>query len=213
MEGPARVPWQPYWDFGLFVCGVVVQDDVAGNVGEHSARAVGQALLRERWRHFAASCRSRRFTELGSKCHKIPGAKNCYVQLCSRKLVCLVSVVEELNGKLAELGARLEEVKAESLVLEPQKAAFATVIEVFDPSATSEARHRPRRKDRSTPDRRVTDRLRGRDVRRGSVRLKKRHEVRTSTRTTGVIELPTTEGEPNEFAQIIDWKAAGCRER
>lgn len=28
MEGPARVPRQPGSDFGLFVCGVVVQDDV-----------------------------------------------------------------------------------------------------------------------------------------------------------------------------------------
>ncbi|ACP23270.1 hypothetical protein NGR_b18200 (plasmid) [Sinorhizobium fredii NGR234] len=51
-----------------------------------------------------------------------------------------------------------------------QKAAFATVIKVFDPSATSEAPQQPKRKDRSTPGRRVTDLLRG-DVRRGVLEL------------------------------------------
>jgi hypothetical protein len=48
----------------------------------------------------------------------------------------MVSVVEELKGKLVELEARLEEIKAEALVLEVQKAAFATVIKVFDPCVT-----------------------------------------------------------------------------
>lgn len=47
----------------------------------------------------------------------------------------MVSVVEELKGKLAELEVRLEEIKAQALVLEALKAAFATVIGVFDPSA------------------------------------------------------------------------------
>lgn len=36
----------------------------------------------------------------------------------------MVSVVEELKGKLAELEARLEEIKAEAVVLEALKAAF-----------------------------------------------------------------------------------------
>ncbi|WP_245424368.1 hypothetical protein [Sinorhizobium sp. BJ1] len=83
----------------------------------------------------------------------------------------MVSVVEELKGKLAELEARLEEIKAEALVLEAQKAAFATVIKVFDPNATSELPQVPKKKDRSTPGRRVTDLLRGRDVRRGVLEL------------------------------------------
>ncbi|MBB4187365.1 hypothetical protein GGE07_004029 [Sinorhizobium terangae] len=82
-----------------------------------------------------------------------------------------MSVVEELKEKLAELEARLEEIKAEALVLEAQKAAFATVIKVFDPSATPGHSQQPRRKDRSTPGRRVTDLLRGRDVRRGVLEL------------------------------------------
>ncbi|WP_162145358.1 hypothetical protein [Rhizobium mesoamericanum] len=58
-----------------------------------------------------------------------------------------MSVVEELKGKLAELEARLEEIKAEALVLEAQKAAFATVIKVFDPSATFKFHQQPKRRD------------------------------------------------------------------
>jgi hypothetical protein len=83
----------------------------------------------------------------------------------------MVSVVEELKGKLAELEARLEEIRAEALILEGQKAAFMTVIKVFDPSAMSEVRQQPKKRDRSTPGRRVTDLLRGRDVRRGVLEL------------------------------------------
>ncbi len=45
-----------------------------------------------------------------------------------------------------------------------------TVMEIFDPSATSKLQQ-PKRKDRSTPGRRVTDLLRGRDVRRGVLEL------------------------------------------
>lgn len=50
----------------------------------------------------------------------------------------MVSVVEDLRQKLADLDARLEEIRAEALVLEAQKAAFATVIRVYDPEATFE---------------------------------------------------------------------------
>ncbi|MBY3151133.1 hypothetical protein HFO56_01765 [Rhizobium laguerreae] len=46
-----------------------------------------------------------------------------------------------------------------------------TVIKVFEPSATSEVRQQPKQRDRSTPGRRVTDLLRGRDVRRGVLEL------------------------------------------
>ena len=62
----------------------------------------------------------------------------------SMELDCMVSIVEELEGKLAELDARLEAIKAEALVLECQKAAFVTVIKVFDPSAISELLSSPR---------------------------------------------------------------------
>ncbi|ASS56445.1 hypothetical protein [Rhizobium leguminosarum] len=82
----------------------------------------------------------------------------------------MVSIVKELKGKLADLDARLEEIKAEALALESQKAAFVTAIKVFDPSAASAAPQQPKRKDRSTLGRRVTDLLRGSDVRRGVLR-------------------------------------------
>ncbi|MGO7040033.1 hypothetical protein ACCS60_16955 [Rhizobium acaciae] len=83
----------------------------------------------------------------------------------------MASVVEELKGKLAELEALLEAIRAEALILEGQKSAFMTVIKVFDPSAKSEVRQQPKQRDRSTPGRRVTDLLRGRDVRRGVLEL------------------------------------------
>ncbi|MDQ0323588.1 hypothetical protein QO002_005794 [Pararhizobium capsulatum DSM 1112] len=83
----------------------------------------------------------------------------------------MVSVVEELKAKLAELEARLEAIRAEALILEGQKAAFTTVIKVFDPLAINERDQQPKKRDRSTPGRRVTDLLRGRDVRRGVLEL------------------------------------------
>jgi hypothetical protein len=83
----------------------------------------------------------------------------------------MVSVVEELKGKLTELEARLEAIRAEALTLEGQKAAFMTVIKVFDPYTAYEPNQQPKKRDRSTPGRRVTDLLRGRDVRRGVLEL------------------------------------------
>jgi hypothetical protein len=83
----------------------------------------------------------------------------------------MVSVVVELKGKLAELEARLEAIRAEALILEGQKAAFVTVIKVFDPLVVNEPNPQPRKRNRSTPGRRVTDLLRGRDVRRGVLEL------------------------------------------
>ncbi|MBX4941013.1 hypothetical protein HJA97_26550 [Rhizobium binae] len=61
--------------------------------------------------------------------------------------------------------------KAEALVLEAQKAAFATVIKVFDPSAVSQPHAQRKTSTRSAPGRRVTDLLKGRDVRRGVLEL------------------------------------------
>ncbi|MCS4096724.1 hypothetical protein [Rhizobium sp. BK176] len=66
------------------------------------------------------------------------------------ELVCMVSVVEELKGKLAELEARLEAIRAEALILEGQKSAFMTVLKVFDPSTMFEVRQQAKRRDRST---------------------------------------------------------------
>ncbi len=83
----------------------------------------------------------------------------------------MASVVGELKARLAELDARLEAIRAEAAVLEAQKLAFETVIEVFDPSAGASSIEQPQRRDRSTPGRRVTDLLKGRNVRRGVLEL------------------------------------------
>ncbi|SCX03962.1 hypothetical protein DSM25558_0591 [Agrobacterium sp. DSM 25558] len=83
----------------------------------------------------------------------------------------MVSVVEDLKHKLADLDARLEEIRAEAFVLEAQKAAFATVIRVYDPEATFAPSPQSKSDKRSTPSRRVTDLLKGRDVRRGVLEL------------------------------------------
>ncbi|MDW9776433.1 hypothetical protein GOA89_32600 [Sinorhizobium meliloti] len=61
--------------------------------------------------------------------------------------------------------------RAEAAVLEEQKAAFETVIRVFDPSSGSSFVGQPKKRDRSTPSRRVTDLLKGRNVRHGVLEL------------------------------------------
>jgi hypothetical protein len=79
----------------------------------------------------------------------------------------MVSVVEELKAKLSELDARIEAAKAEIAILEVQRSTVQTVIGVFDPKAASPALPKARSADRSTPGRRVTDLLKGRNVRGG----------------------------------------------
>ena len=79
----------------------------------------------------------------------------------------MVSVVEELRAKLAELDARIEAAKAEIAILDAQRAAVQVVIGVFDPKAVSPVVPKARSADRSTPGRRVTDLLKGRNVRGG----------------------------------------------
>lgn len=83
----------------------------------------------------------------------------------------MASVVGELRAKLAELDARLEAIRAEAAVLEAQKLAFETVIRIFDPSSGASSIEQPKKMDRSTPGRRVTDLLKGRNVRRGVLEL------------------------------------------
>jgi hypothetical protein len=83
------------------------------------------------------------------------------------ELDCMVSVVEELKAKLEELDARMEAAKAEIALIEEQRAAFETVINVFDPTVSWSAQKKPPRADRSTPGRRVTDLLKGRNMRGG----------------------------------------------
>lgn len=79
----------------------------------------------------------------------------------------MVSVVDELKGKLAEVDARLVAIREEAAALEGQKDAFEIVISVYDPSfSTASASKRPKT-DRSTPAKRITDMLKGKDLRGG----------------------------------------------
>lgn len=48
--------------------------------------------------------------------------------------------------------------------MEEQKVAFQTVIRFFDPSFGSASIVQPKKRDRSTPGRRVTDLLKGRGI-------------------------------------------------
>lgn len=79
----------------------------------------------------------------------------------------MVSVVHELKGKLAEIGARLIAIREEAYALEGKKAAFETVIAVYDPSFATTAPPKQAKTNRSTPAKRITDLLKGKDLRRG----------------------------------------------
>jgi hypothetical protein len=81
--------------------------------------------------------------------------------------VLMVSVVDELKGKLGEIDARLVAIKEEARALEEKKAAFEAVIAVYDPGFAAIAVRKKAKEDRSTPAKRVTDLLKGKDLRGG----------------------------------------------
>lgn len=78
----------------------------------------------------------------------------------------MVSVVDELKGKLAEIDARLAAIREEAQALEGQRVAFETLIAVYDPTFMTAAPKRAK-PDRSTPAKRVTDLLKSKDLRGG----------------------------------------------
>jgi hypothetical protein len=79
----------------------------------------------------------------------------------------MVSVVDELKVTLVEIDARLVAIREEAAALEGQRAAFETVIAVYDPSFSTAAAPKKVKMDRSTPAKRVTDLLKGKDLRGG----------------------------------------------
>ena len=78
----------------------------------------------------------------------------------------MVSVVDELKGKLAEIDAKLVAIREEAQALEGQRTAFETVIAIYDPAFTTAAPKRAKT-DRTTPAKRITDLLKGKDLRGG----------------------------------------------
>jgi hypothetical protein len=78
----------------------------------------------------------------------------------------MASTVEELKIKLAENEVKMAALRAEIEMLEDQRAAFRTVIAVYDPNFVK-ADAKRQLADRSTSARRVTDLLKGHDIRRG----------------------------------------------
>lgn len=83
----------------------------------------------------------------------------------------MASIVEDLKGKLSEIEARIMALRAEIVTCEQGKAAFETVITFYDPQFTSTLVAKRQPSDRSTPARKVTDLLKGRDVRRGVLQV------------------------------------------
>ncbi|CDM63084.1 MULTISPECIES: hypothetical protein [Rhizobium] len=79
----------------------------------------------------------------------------------------MTAIVAELKRKLAELDTRIDQLRADLAVADDQRKAVVTVIGVYDPDGAKEVAQREVRSDRSTQARRVTDLLKGRDLRRG----------------------------------------------
>ena len=79
----------------------------------------------------------------------------------------MVVIVDELKEKLAEIGAKTEELRREIVVLDDQKAAFETVIRVYEPGfelAVPPSKGR-RASSRETASGRVTELLKGKNNR------------------------------------------------
>ena len=79
----------------------------------------------------------------------------------------MVVILDELKAKLAEIGAKTEELRREIVVLDDQKAAFETVIRVYEPGfelAVPPSKGR-RASSRETASGRVTELLKGKNNR------------------------------------------------
>ncbi|RDJ03254.1 hypothetical protein [Rhizobium grahamii] len=79
----------------------------------------------------------------------------------------MVEIVDELKAKLVEIDGQMEALRREIAVLDAQKAAFKTVIKVYDPAfelaaPPSRTRHAS---TRETASGRVTELLKGRNNR------------------------------------------------
>jgi predicted nuclease with TOPRIM domain len=95
----------------------------------------------------------------------------------------MVEILDELKAKLAEINANTEELRREIVVLDDQKAAFETVIRVYEPGfelAAPPSKGR-RASSRETASGRVTELLKGKNNRHIVLDILRRSERPTTT--------------------------------
>lgn len=99
------------------------------------------------------------------------------------RVLRMVEVVEGLKAILAEINAKMEELRREIVVLDDQKAAFETVIKVFEPGFELAAPPSNTRcaSSRETASRRVTELLKSRNNRHVVLDILRRSERPTTT--------------------------------
>lgn len=115
----------------------------------------------------------------------------------------MVEVVGELKAKLAEINAKMEELRREIVLLGDQKAAFEKVIRVFDPGfERAEPPSKARRASpRETASGRVTELLKGKN--NGHIVLDILRRSERPTTTTEIAEKFTSEADlGNEAARL-----------
>lgn len=95
----------------------------------------------------------------------------------------MVEVVDELKAKLAEIDAKMEELRREIVILDDQKAAFEKVIKFYDPAFELAAPRSVTRRASSseTASGRVTELLKGRNNRHIVLDILRRSERPTTT--------------------------------
>jgi hypothetical protein len=112
----------------------------------------------------------------------------------------MVEIVDELKAKLAEIDAKIGELRREIVVLGDQKSAFEMVINVYDPGFEPDAQRARRTSSRETASGRVTELLKGKN---------NRHIVLDILRRT---ERPATTAEIAEkFASEADLGSEASR--
>lgn len=116
----------------------------------------------------------------------------------------MVEILDELKAKLAEINAKTEELRREIVVLDDQKAAFETVIRVYDPSfelaaPSAKARRAP---SRETASSRVTELLKGKNNRHIVLDILRRAE-RPAT-TAEIAEKFASEADLGSEAALLE---------
>ncbi|MDR9764261.1 hypothetical protein RJJ37_32395 [Rhizobium redzepovicii] len=95
----------------------------------------------------------------------------------------MVEIVDELKVKLVEIDGKMEELRREIVVLDDQKAAFETVIRVYEPGfelAAPPSKTR-RSSSRETASGRVTELLKGKNNRHIVLDILRRSERPATT--------------------------------